>query len=113
VHLSHEGATWTIDDVRFERRTALAGESDPELRSPMPGAVVALFVGEGDVVDAGTPVLSVEAMKMEHVLRAPHRGAVTLRVEVGSQVAADEVVASLSQPTGAATGPPAKEGATP
>ncbi len=96
LHLTQGGASWSFDDVRFERRASEAGAANPDLRSPMPGAVVAVFVADGAIVDPGTPVLSIEAMKMEHVLRAPIRGAVSLRVDVGTQVSGDEVVASLS-----------------
>jgi acetyl-CoA/propionyl-CoA carboxylase biotin carboxyl carrier protein len=61
----------------------------------MPGAVVALHVADGAEVEAGDAVASVEAMKMEHVLRAPTRGRVVLRAAVGEQVASDQVVASI------------------
>ncbi len=113
LHLAHDGASWTVEDVRFERRAVEAGAENPELRSPMPGAVVAVFVGDGDLVEAGAPVLSIEAMKMEHVLRAPHHGAVFLRVELGSQVAGDEVVATMSRPRDATGASESREGATP
>ncbi|MFF5176212.1 carboxyl transferase domain-containing protein [Micromonospora sp. NPDC000089] len=59
------------------------------LRSPMPALVVATPLGIGDEVEAGEPVLVLEAMKMETVLRAPFRA--RLRecvVAVGSQVEA-------------------------
>ncbi len=57
------------------------------VRSPAPALVVATPVGAGDVVEAGAPVLVLESMKMETVLRAPFRA--RLRecvVSVGSQV---------------------------
>ena len=40
------------------------------LLCPMPGQIVRIDVGEGDVVEAGQPLAIVEAMKMENVLRA-------------------------------------------
>jgi acetyl-CoA/propionyl-CoA carboxylase biotin carboxyl carrier protein len=113
IHLSQGGASWTLEDVRFERRASEAAAANPELRSPMPGSVVAVFVSDGEIVDSGTPVLSIEAMKMEHVLRAPVRGSVSLRVDVGTQVAGDEVVASLSPLDESAEAPHTTEGATP
>src|SRR5699024_1821865 len=46
-------------------------EAVPTLDSPMPGTVVAVLVDDGAQVQAGAPIVAVEAMKMEHVLRAP------------------------------------------
>ncbi|HEU4409345.1 MAG TPA: biotin/lipoyl-containing protein [Polyangiaceae bacterium] len=40
------------------------------LKSPMPGRVLKVLVSEGDEVDRGTPLVVVEAMKMENELRA-------------------------------------------
>ena len=59
-------------------------------RSPMPGAVVTVAT-VGQEVAAGEPVVAVEAMKMEHALRAPAAGVVLeVRVAVGQQVRLDE-----------------------
>jgi len=44
------------------------------LSSPMPGTLVAIETKPGDFVKKGTPLLIVEAMKMEHVIRAPQDG---------------------------------------
>ena len=43
---------------------------DTELLCPMPGQVTQIHVKEGDEVVAGTPLLTIEAMKMENILRA-------------------------------------------
>ncbi|MGW0807738.1 ATP-binding protein [Nonomuraea sp. NPDC002799] len=59
------------------------------VRSPVPALVVATPLRAGDEVEAGAPLLVVESMKMETVLRAPFRGRVReLAVSVGSQVEA-------------------------
>lgn len=47
------------------------------LQAPMNGSIVRLLVSAGDQVEAGAPLLVVEAMKMEHSIRAPHAGKVT------------------------------------
>ncbi|MEQ1701641.1 MAG: biotin carboxylase N-terminal domain-containing protein, partial [Ilumatobacteraceae bacterium] len=44
--------------------------------APMPGRVVALLVAAGDTVVAGQPLLTLEAMKMEHQITSPHAGTV-------------------------------------
>ena len=44
----------------------------------MPGKIVDVFVKVGDAVDEGTPLVVLEAMKMENELRAPKKGKVTV-----------------------------------
>ncbi|MCW2759788.1 MAG: ATP-grasp protein, partial [Nocardioidaceae bacterium] len=57
------------------------------LRSPSPALVVATPVGVGDLVEEGAPVIVLESMKMETVLRASFAARVTeLHVTTGSQV---------------------------
>ena len=70
---------------------------DAELTSPMPGVVVAVGVEEGADVAAGTVVVTVEAMKMEHALTAPVDGVVELLVAVGDQVKVGQPLARITQ----------------
>ncbi|WP_299302479.1 biotin carboxylase N-terminal domain-containing protein [uncultured Brachybacterium sp.] len=70
-------------------------EAAPTLASPMPGTVTMVLVADGDHVEAGDPVLVVEAMKMEHTLSAPSAGTVRLRVRAGDRVARGEKVAQV------------------
>ncbi|MFJ3392954.1 acetyl/propionyl/methylcrotonyl-CoA carboxylase subunit alpha [Leifsonia aquatica] len=67
----------------------------PELRSPMPGTVVAVPVADGDTVAAGDTVAVVEAMKMEHRLLAPISGIVRVQVAPGDLVRLDQLVARV------------------
>lgn len=46
------------------------GGGDSALKSGMPGKIVKVFVKEGDEVKAGTPLLVMEAMKMENEMKA-------------------------------------------
>jgi geranyl-CoA carboxylase alpha subunit len=74
-----------------------AGAGDGLLRASMNGRVIALLVAEGDAVAAGQPLVTLEAMKMEHVHCAPRAGRVAaLHVAVGAQVAARHVVAEIA-----------------
>ena len=68
---------------------------DAELISPMPGTVVAVGVDDGAEVPAGTVVVTVEAMKMEHALTAPVDGVVELLVAVGDQVKVGQPLARI------------------
>lgn len=71
------------------------GAADPAVRSPMPGTVVSVSVSNGDTVEAGQVLLSVEAMKMEHQLVAPLDGTVHISVGSGDLVKADQVLATI------------------
>jgi acetyl/propionyl-CoA carboxylase alpha subunit len=74
-HLSEPG----VDDAL----SAVAGEC----RAPLPGSVAKVLVALGDQVEDGTGLVVLEAMKMEHTLRATGRGTVqAIRVDAGAQV---------------------------
>jgi len=61
--------------------------SDPSVVAPMPGKVTQVHVSAGQAVEAGTRLATLEAMKMEHVLRAAHDGVVAqVQVAVGDFV---------------------------
>jgi 3-methylcrotonyl-CoA carboxylase alpha subunit len=60
---------------------------DFTLAAPMPGRVVAFLVEPGALVEVNQPVLVIEAMKMEHTLRAPIGGVVAqFKFRLGDQV---------------------------
>eukprot|EP00758_Cryptobia_borreli_P009336 Tbor_TRINITY_DN5471_c4_g3::TRINITY_DN5471_c4_g3_i1::g.24203::m.24203/K01968/E6.4.1.4A; 3-methylcrotonyl-CoA carboxylase alpha subunit len=63
--------------------------------SPMPGKVAKFLVSEGEIVTQGQNVLIVEAMKMEHLVKAPCDGAVKFVVREGHMAGPDEVLATL------------------
>ena len=63
------------------------------LVAPMPGTVVRVLVAVGDRVTAGQSLVVLEAMKMEHQIKAPHDGVVTaVPVEVKQAVDAGAVL---------------------
>ena len=59
-----------------------------EVRSVMPGIVTRLLVETGDPVEPGTPLLVLEAMKMENEVRS-HRGGVVDKIHVSEREAVD------------------------
>jgi 3-methylcrotonyl-CoA carboxylase alpha subunit len=69
---------------------AHAGEQEVEggrLTAPMPGKIIALLVESGAVVEKGTPLVIMEAMKMEHTITAPRAGVVAeIHFAVGTVV---------------------------
>ncbi|GAA4394009.1 acetyl/propionyl/methylcrotonyl-CoA carboxylase subunit alpha [Tsukamurella soli] len=93
--------------VHRARLATRAGDDrhDDDITSPMPGAVVAVPVTDGQPVAKGETIVIVEAMKMEHPLTAPHDGVVSLAraagdkaIAVGDKVAADQVLATVTAP---------------
>ena len=63
------------------------------LLCPMPGLVVSIAVAEGDKVEAGQQLATVEAMKMENILRAEKSGVVAkLLAKAGDSLAVDAVI---------------------
>ena len=63
---------------------------------PMPGLLVTLHVGEGDKVEAGQPLATVEAMKMENILRAEKSGTVkSVNAAQGDSLAVDAVILEM------------------
>ena len=97
LHLSVAGRAWRVDDL--SRAIAQRGgesASDGKLRASMNGRVVAVQVAVGDVVAAGQALLTLEAMKMEHVHAAPVAGRVAaLHVSLGEQVASHRVLVEV------------------
>ena len=64
---------------RVDRLAAAEGQQDVagRLTAPMPGRITAVHVAAGDLVRRGTPLIVLEAMKMEHTITAPADGVVT------------------------------------
>jgi geranyl-CoA carboxylase alpha subunit len=86
-----------IDTTRAASvRQEADGAGDGKLRASMNGRVVAIFSTAGDRVEAGQALVTLEAMKIEHVHTAPIAGLLrALHVTVGDQVPASRVVAEI------------------
>jgi propionyl-CoA carboxylase alpha chain/3-methylcrotonyl-CoA carboxylase alpha subunit len=77
-----------------------AATADGAIVSPMPGRIVSIARQAGDTVVAGEVLVTLEAMKMEHGLKAPFDGAVAeIHVAEGQQVAEGVVLARLTPKT--------------
>jgi pyruvate carboxylase subunit B len=67
-----------------------------EVKAPMPGLVLRIDVKEGDKVKENSPILVMEAMKMENEIFAPVTGVVKkILVKQGDQLMADDVLAVI------------------
>lgn len=83
-------------DQALSRRGGGAGAG--AVTSPMPGRVVRALVAEGAEVEAGAPVIIVEAMKMENELQAPVAGRVeAIHVSAGDTVDAGALLCTISE----------------
>lgn len=88
--------TWKVS-LTSEAGKSIAALGN-EIVSPMPGAVVALRVGLEDLVMVGDPLLVIEAMKMEYVVRATRAGKVSvLHVQLGTNVRAGQLLVEVAE----------------
>ena len=83
---------------RVRRAPPAARPVPPVVTPPMPAVVARIHVVVGDLVIARQPLVTVTAMKMEVVLRAPHAGRVrTIRPAVGDRVAPGDVLVDIEE----------------
>ena len=76
IHLQTSQGTVSFEILpRFEPPVLQIAEGS--LVAPMPGVVLEIRVSNGDTVSAGDTLLTLEAMKMEHHVKAPYKGTVT------------------------------------
>lgn len=79
--------------------TRSPAETSGAVPAPLPGLVLRVQVKEGDAVQAGQPLLVMEAMKMENVVPAPHQGTVRkIFVAEGATVGEGEPLVEVARP---------------
>ena len=98
LYFLHRGATRAVRDLTLAApESAAASGGDGKVRAAMNGRVVAVLVKPGDRVAAGQPVMTLEAMKMEHVHVAGIAGTVSaIDVAEGEQVTTGKVVVEIA-----------------
>jgi 3-methylcrotonyl-CoA carboxylase alpha subunit len=78
LHLFRDGRHVVLHAERTDDALQVAGGTEQgSLLTPLPGTIVAIHVATGQQVARGTPLVTVEAMKMEHTLTAPYDGVVS------------------------------------
>jgi geranyl-CoA carboxylase alpha subunit len=97
LYILRRGHTLSVRDLTLSAPvTAAANGSDGKVRAAMNGRVVAVLVKSGERVAAGQPVMTLEAMKMEHVHAAPISGAIfAIDVVEGEQVTTGKIVVEI------------------
>jgi geranyl-CoA carboxylase alpha subunit len=100
LYIQYRGGTLAVRDLtRSAPASAAATGSDGKVRAAMNGRVVAVLVKQGERVEAGQPVMTLEAMKMEHVHAAPIAGTISaIDVVEGEQVTTGKIVAEIEAP---------------
>jgi acetyl-CoA/propionyl-CoA carboxylase biotin carboxyl carrier protein len=98
LHLFHDGRHAQLNLVDTDDALQAAGGTEQgSLLTPLPGTIVAVHVAAGQQVVRGAPLVTVEAMKMEHTLTAPYEGVVS-RIAFGlkDRVQAGAVLVELT-----------------
>jgi acetyl/propionyl-CoA carboxylase alpha subunit len=95
VHVSYKGHIYVVEKARSGQAGAASGGSG-ELRAPMPGLIVEVFVKLGAKVESGEKIFVLEAMKTQQAFAAPFAGTVEkLTAEKGKQVSDGELLATI------------------
>jgi geranyl-CoA carboxylase alpha subunit len=97
LYFLHHGSSNSVHDLTLAApASAAAGGSDGKVRAAMNGRVVAVLVKQGERVAAGQAVMTLEAMKMEHVHTAPVSGTISaIDVAEGEQVTTGKIVVEI------------------
>lgn len=97
LYLQHRGIPLAVTDLTLAAPKAAASNGgDGKVRAALNGRVVAVLVKPGDRVAAGQPVLTLEAMKMEHIHKAGIDGVVAaIDVAEGEQVTTGRIVVEI------------------
>jgi 3-methylcrotonyl-CoA carboxylase alpha subunit len=100
LHLWLRGRHAVLNRVGTDDSLQVAGTAEQgSLLTPLPGTIVAVHVASGQHVARGAPLITVEAMKMEHTLTAPYEGVVSrIAFGVGERVQAGAVLVELAPP---------------
>ena len=94
---------FSLESIFSYLRQGLLNKGDKDnasknnLISPMPGKIVDIFMSEGDLVNAGEPILSLEAMKMQNEINAACNGVIRkIHVQPGQSVMKDELLVEIA-----------------
>ena len=95
IHVSVHGRAATFENLR-ESAAAAEEAGGGRVTAAMHGLITEIAVAPGAAVNRGTRLVVLEAMKMQHEVRAEVGGVVTaVHCETGRQVAADELILEI------------------
>ncbi|MGH6717499.1 MAG: biotin/lipoyl-containing protein, partial [Bradyrhizobium sp.] len=98
LYFQHRGISHSVRDLTLAApQPAAPGGGDGKVRAALNGRVVAVLVKPGERVSVGQPVMTLEAMKMEHVHTAGIAGTVaSIDVAEGEQVTSGRIVVEIT-----------------
>jgi len=104
VHLERHQLQVTVyreDQFLLEKMSGSLAGANGTVKASMPGRVVAILKGAGATVEAGEPVLILEAMKMENQVKAPCAGVVReVMIQVDQAVESGAILMEISDDNG-------------
>ncbi|NIB44878.1 acetyl/propionyl/methylcrotonyl-CoA carboxylase subunit alpha [Pseudomaricurvus alkylphenolicus] len=96
LYLDDGTGHFILEDVTHQPAAAAGGAGSGQVKASMDGAIAEVLVQEGDTVEAGQTLVVLEAMKMEHPLKAGISGTVTaVSCEAGQQVKSKQLLISV------------------
>jgi len=96
LYLDDGTGHFILEDTTQQPAAAAGGSGSGQVKASMDGAIVDVLVKEGDTVEAGQTLVVLEAMKMEHPLKAGISGVVTaISCAAGQQVKSKQLLASV------------------
>ncbi|OZG71621.1 3-methylcrotonyl-CoA carboxylase [Hahella sp. CCB-MM4] len=96
VYLNLQGCTYCYQDLTLEAAQAGDVAGDGKVRASMDGSIVDVLVAEGQAVSKGETLVILEAMKMEHPLKADTDGTIgTVNIKTGDQVRVRELLIEI------------------
>ena len=113
LYLQLDGRVWTLRDLSHAPATATDAAGSGRVVASMDGAIIDVPVTLGDRVTRGQTLVVLEAMKMEHPLKADADGVVTaLPAQVGMQVKLRQLLAEIQVEAIASQDPSLEETST-
>jgi len=96
LYLDDGTGHFILEDTTQQPAAVAGGAGSGQVKASMDGAIVDVLVKVGDTVEAGQTLVVIEAMKMEHPLKAGIGGTVTaISCEPGQQVKSKQLLASV------------------
>jgi biotin carboxyl carrier protein len=93
VEIAAEVDQYHLAQLRKRAGVATEASVQKNLRAPMPGLILEVTIAVGDIVSKDDPLIVIEAMKMENVLKAPADGTVkSIGVTKGASVEKGDVL---------------------